>query len=104
MKKMVMLLPLAALLATGGAYAQSGEELAAKYRCATCHKVDQKAMGPSYRDIAKKYAGDAGAPAHLAKDVKKGSRGTWGPAPMPPQNVPDDDLKVIIDYILSLKK
>ncbi|MDR0250353.1 MAG: c-type cytochrome [Burkholderiales bacterium] len=104
MKKVLMLLPLAVFLATGAAYAQSGEELVAKYKCTSCHTVDKKKIGPSYQDIAKKNASDAGALEHLTKDVKKGSRGVWGPAPMPPQNVPDDDLKVIINYILSLKK
>ncbi|MCL2297302.1 MAG: c-type cytochrome [Proteobacteria bacterium] len=104
MKKVLMLLPLAAFLATGAAYAESGDELLTKYRCGSCHKVDKKAIGPSYQDIAKKSAKDPNALEHLMKDVKKGSRGVWGNAPMPPQNVPDDDLKVMITYILSLKK
>ncbi|MDR0247885.1 MAG: c-type cytochrome [Burkholderiales bacterium] len=105
MKKVLMLLPLAAFLATGGAYAEGGEQLTAKHKCNTCHKVDKKAIGPSYQDIANKYAGDAAAPAQVAEHIKKGSRGVWGPAPMPPQsNSSDEDIKAMVDYVMSLKK
>jgi cytochrome c len=105
MKKIVMLLPLAAFLATGAVYAQSGEELTVKYKCGTCHKLDKKTIGPAYQEIAKKYAGDAAAPAQMAERIKKGSRGVWGPAPMTPQaNASDEDIKAMIDYIMSLKK
>jgi cytochrome c len=105
MKKVILLLPFATLIAVGTAYANSGEELTQKYKCQACHKVDKKAIGPSYQDIANKYAGDAAAPAQIAEHIKKGSRGVWGPAPMPAQSsVPDEDLKTIVDYVMSLKK
>ncbi|MDR2172643.1 MAG: c-type cytochrome [Burkholderiales bacterium] len=105
MKKVVMLLPLAAFLATGAAYAEGGKELTDKYRCTSCHKLDKKTIGPSYQDIAKKYAKDADAPAQMAERIKKGSRGVWGGAPMPAQSsASDEDIKAMVDYVMSLKK
>ncbi|MDR2710614.1 MAG: c-type cytochrome [Burkholderiales bacterium] len=101
---MALLLPVAAFLVTGLAYADGGEELTAKHKCTSCHKLDKKSIGPSYQDIAKKYAGNAGAAAQATEHVKKGSRGVWGPAPMPPQSAPDEDIKAMVDYILAQKK
>ncbi|MDR1529037.1 MAG: c-type cytochrome [Burkholderiales bacterium] len=104
MKKIWLALPLAAFVVSAPSFAQTGEELTKTHRCTACHKVDKKSIGPAYQEIAKKYAGDAGAPAVMAERIKKGSRGVWGPAPMTPNaNVPDEDLKKIIDYIMQVK-
>ena len=78
-----------------------GAALSAKYICKACHAVDHKVVGPSYQDVAKKYAGDASAPAKLVAKVKAGGSGTWGNVPMPPNNVPDADLESLIAWILS---
>ena len=75
--------------------------LAAKYGCAACHAPAKKVVGPSYRDVAKKYAGEASAPVNLAAKIKSGGSGTWGSIPMPPNNVPDSDLKQLVAWILS---
>jgi cytochrome c len=75
--------------------------LAAKYNCNGCHAVDHKVVGPGYRDVAKKYAGDAAAPANLAAKIKSGGSGAWGSFPMPPNSVPDADLKPLVAWILS---
>jgi cytochrome c len=77
------------------------EPLAAKYNCKACHTPDQKLVGPSYKDVAKKYSGDASAPAKLAAKIKAGGSGNWGAIPMPPNNVPDADLKKLVDWILA---
>jgi cytochrome c len=77
--------------------------LAAKYNCQTCHAADKKVVGPSYKEVAAKYAGDSGAPTKLAKKVKDGGSGVWGPVPMPPNNVPDADLKVLVGWVLATK-
>ena len=77
--------------------------LAAKYNCGACHSVDKKIVGPSYKEIAAKYAGNAGAVAQLEQKVKIGGSGAWGATPMPPNNVPDADLKALVEWILATK-
>ena len=60
-------------------------------------------FGPAYKDVAKKYKGDAKAEAHLISVVKKGGKGVWGPVPMPPHpQVPDADAKTLVDWVMSL--
>jgi cytochrome c len=78
-----------------------GAALAAKYNCKACHTESAKLVGPAYHDVAKKYAGDGSAPAKLAAKIKSGGSGVWGAIPMPPNNVPDADLKKLVDYVLS---
>ena len=83
--------------------APDGAALAAKYNCAACHAAANKIVGPSYKEIAAKYAGNAGAAAKLEQKVKNGGSGVWGAIPMPPNNVPDADLKALVAWILSTK-
>jgi cytochrome c len=78
-----------------------GAALAAKYNCKACHAESTKLVGPAYHDVAKKYAGDGSAGAKLAAKIKSGGSGVWGAIPMPPNNVPDADLKKLVDWILS---
>src|SRR5262245_45703952 len=78
-------------------------QLLTKYGCQACHTVDKKLVGPSYKEIAAKYAGDSGAPAKLAQKIKSGGSGVWGQIPMPPNNVPDADLKTVVEFILAQK-
>lgn len=78
-------------------------QLLTKYNCQACHTQDNKLVGPAYKDVAKKYAGDSSAPAKLAQKIKSGGSGVWGAIPMPPNNVPDSDLTKLVDWILSLK-
>ena len=85
--------------------ARADEALAKKHNCTACHQVDKKVVGPGYRDVAKKYKGQKDAPEKLANAVKKGSKGVWGPIPMPPNAaVPDADIKVLVAWVLSLAK
>jgi len=78
-------------------------KLMAKYNCQACHTVAQKLVGPAFKDVAKKYAGDSSAAEKLQGKVKNGSTGTWGPIPMPPNNVAPADLSALVGWILSLK-
>ena len=78
-------------------------QLLAKYNCQACHAVDKKLVGPAYKDVAAKYAGDAAAPAKVEQKVKNGSSGVWGAIPMPPNTVPDADLKTLVAWILAQK-
>jgi cytochrome c len=103
MKRLVLALAAAAVLPTS-APAQANAELAKKHACLACHAVDKKLVGPSYKDIATKYRSDAGAEAKLAEKVKKGSQGTWGQVPMPPNAaVPDGEVRALVKWILSQK-
>ena len=94
-----------ALLVLGVSFAvpaQADDALAKKHNCLACHTVDKKLVGPSYKDIAKKYKGQNVA-AQLEQKVKKGGQGAWGPVPMPPNPaVPDGDIKKLVDWILKL--
>ena len=80
-----------------------GTQLTAKYNCQACHAVDKKVVGPSYKEVAKKYAGDKAAAEKLEHKVKSGGSGVWGAIPMPPNNVPDADLKTLVEWILAAK-
>jgi len=84
--------------------AAAQEELAKKHNCLVCHQVDKKVVGPSYKDVAAKYANDKTAEAKLFDKVKKGGVGVWGQVPMPPNaTVPDADIRALVKWILSLK-
>ncbi len=96
----------AAALGGGAAHAAdaaAAKQLAQKYNCLACHAVDKKLVGPAYNDVAAKYKGDAGAEAKLIAKVKNGGGGVWGTIPMPPNNVPEGDIKTMVTWILSLK-
>lgn len=101
MKALTLAAAVAALFAANAARAD--EALAKKYNCTTCHAVDKKGVGPAYKEVAKKYKGQADAAAKLAEKVKKGGQGVWGPVPMPPNAaVPDADIKKLVDWILKM--
>lgn len=95
----------AALALAAAAPAQASEALAKKYNCTACHAVKgAKTVGPTYADVAKKYAGQKGIEAKLAEKVKKGGTGVWGQVPMPPNpTVPDADLQALVKWVLSIK-
>jgi cytochrome c len=67
-----------------------------------CHTVDKKLVGPAYAEVAKKYAGQIDAAANLAKSIKAGGSGKWGPVPMPAQSaLSDADANTLATWILS---
>ena len=81
---------------------QADQALAQSKGCLACHQVDNKVVGPAFKDIAAKYKGDAAAPAMLAAKVKAGSVGTWGQIPMPPNaTVSDEDANTLVAWLLS---
>src|SRR5262245_7026366 len=93
-----------AALAATPARAQNVDDLLKKHACLSCHAVDKKLVGPSYKEVAAKYRGQAGAEKTLAEKVKKGGVGTWGQIPMPPNAaVSDADLNAMVKWILSQK-
>jgi cytochrome c len=108
MKIIVTLLAAAATatLATSAhaADAKGGEALAKASGCFACHAVDKKLIGPSYKEVADRYRKDQGAEAMLVKKVKEGGKGVWGDIPMAPNaHVKDEDIKTMVQWILSLK-
>lgn len=97
---------LAAALAMAGASqgALANADLAKAKNCMACHAVANKVVGPSYKDIAAKYAKDAGAAATLAQKIQKGSQGVWGPVPMPPNpQVNSEEAATLAKWVLSQK-
>lgn len=105
MMKLMMTAATAALLTLSGvASANEGQALAQKNACMSCHGVDKKIVGPAFKEVAAKYAGDKNAPATLAQKVKAGGKGVWGQVPMPPNpNVKQEDAEKIVAWVLSLK-
>lgn len=100
----------AGLIFAGGALAQAkvdakaAEALMQKSGCVACHAIDKKVIGPAYKDVAAKYAGDKDAATKLAAKVKAGGQGVWGPVPMPPNaQISDADIKMLVAWILTLK-
>ena len=79
--------------------------LATSKNCMACHAVEKKLVGPSYKDIATKYAGQADAADKLANKVVKGGSGVWGPVPMPANaQINDADAKKLVAWILAGSK
>ena len=88
------------VLASAPAFAS--KELAQKNACLACHAADKKLVGPSYQDVAKKYAGQKDAVTMLAASIQKGGAGKWGPVPMPAQaSLSDADLKSLAVWVLA---
>src|SRR3569832_299077 len=102
--KKIALLPVAALVALAGAPAWAQQDLAQKKNCMSCHAVDKKLVGPAYKEVAAKYAGQKTAADKLAQKIMKGGSGVWGQVPMPahPQ-VNEAEAKKLAAWVLSLK-
>ncbi len=93
-----------ALLAAATTPVFANADLAQKKNCLACHQVDKKLVGPAYKDVAAKYAGDKDAVNKLVQKVMKGGSGVWGPVPMPanPQ-VNEAEAKQLVVWVLSVK-
>lgn len=79
-------------------------DLAQKKNCMACHAVDKKLVGPSYKDVAAKYAGQKDAVDKLTQKVMKGGAGVWGPVPMPANTqVSAAEAKQLVDWVLSVR-
>lgn len=102
MKTFAALIALTGFVAVAPAFASA--DLAQKKNCMACHAIDKKLVGPSYKDVAAKYAGQKDAAAKLAEKIQKGGQGAWGPVPMPanPQ-VNADEAKALAAWVLATK-
>ena len=104
MKPLALLAAAAVSLSSGAALAADAQQLLKEKACLSCHTLDQKLVGPAYKEVAAKYKSRKDAEAYLVKKIKEGSTGVWGPIPMPPNGtVGDDDAKTLAKYILTLK-
>ena len=102
-----MKLIVAALISTAAlvsAPAMANADLAKKSNCMSCHAVDKKMVGPAFKDIAAKYAGQKDAAAKLADKVIKGGTGVWGQIPMPANAVSKDEADKLVAWVLATKK
>ena len=108
MKALYVVLSIAASFSVAG-IAQADEALAKKKNCIACHAVDAKRVGPSYKEIANRYAGRKDVEAKLTETIIKGSRGAWtkelGREVLMPPNatVKPEDAARLTQWILSLK-
>lgn len=83
---------------------EEAEKLAQQNACTACHGIDNKLVGPAYKDVAAKYADDPEAIAKLKDSIKNGGKGNWGQTPMPAQpQLSDEQLTLLAEWILSLK-
>ena len=102
MKRSLLLCVVMSAFASSGALAQA--DLAKAKNCMACHAVGNKLVGPAYKDVAAKYAGQKGAEDKLVQKVMKGGSGVWGPVPMPanPQ-VSEAEARSLVKWVLSQK-
>lgn len=107
MKAVLGMAAAAVLLVAGQASAADESALAQKSGCMACHQVGVKVVGPAYKDVAKKYAGDKGAVDKLTAKVIAGGKGVWGEIPMPPKGgnaaLKDEDIKKIVAWVMTTK-
>ena len=102
MKTFAALIALSGLVAAAPAFASA--DMAQKKNCMACHALDKKLVGPAYKEVAAKYAGQKDAADKLAQKIVKGGAGVWGQVPMPanPQ-VNEADAKQLAAWVLTVK-
>ena len=98
--KLLTTLAIATSLLVSGA-AMADDALVTKNKCNTCHALDKKMMGPSWKDVAAKNKGQKDAEANIAKAITGGSKGKYGKIPMPPQAKAKDDAAALAKWILA---
>ena len=93
-----------ALALTVAAPAMADLALAKSKNCMACHSVDKKLVGPAYKEVAAKYAGQKDAVDKLAAKIIKGGSGVWGAVPMPANTqVNEADAKKLATWVMTLK-
>ncbi|MBP0598632.1 c-type cytochrome [Herbaspirillum sp. LeCh32-8] len=87
------------------AEALANPQLAKSKNCMACHSVDNKIVGPAFKDVAKKYAGQKDAEAKLTQKVLNGGGGVWGAVPMPANKgqVTEAEARELVKWVLTLK-
>ena len=102
MKALLFIGLAASTLASNAALADA--DLAKAKNCMACHAVANKVVGPSYKDVAAKYAGQKDAEDKLVQKVIKGGGGVWGPVPMPANTqVSEAEARTLVKWIMAQK-
>ena len=102
MKALLFIGLAASALASNAAIANA--DLAKAKNCMACHAIATKVVGPSYKDVAAKYAGQKDAEDKLVQKVMKGGGGVWGPVPMPANTqVSEAEAQTLVKWVLSQK-
>ncbi|MDN7124645.1 c-type cytochrome [Pseudidiomarina terrestris] len=98
-------LVLSGLMLAAPAHAnEAAEKLAKQNACTACHGIDNKIVGPAYKDVAAKYADDPEGLAKVKDSIKNGGKGKWGQIPMPAQpQLSDEQVTLLAEWILGLK-
>jgi cytochrome c len=104
---MKYLLLIATLVAGSAISAEAmvNAQLAKSKNCMACHSVDAKIVGPAFKEVAKKYAGQKDAEAKLTQKVLNGGGGVWGAVPMPANKgqVSEAEARELVKWVLTLK-
>ena len=104
MKKSILTVALTLTAVFSSQTVLANQALATAKNCMACHAVDKKVLGPAYKDVAAKYAGQKDAVAKLATKIIKGGSGVWGPVPMPANAQENEaEAKTLAAWILTLK-
>jgi cytochrome c len=104
MKKAVRLFLVFSCLAGTISFAHADDALLIKSNCLACHSVDKRKYGPTFNEVAAKYANDDKSAKKLAKKIKAGGTGVWGVDVMPAQpKLSQADALILAKYVLSLK-
>jgi len=93
--------PVAAATTAGAATSTSAAALTQKYTCVACHGLENKIVGPAFRDIAKKYGDRADAAVYLSAKIRSGGSGVWGAIPMPTQSLSEADARTIAQWLAA---
>ncbi len=84
--------------------ALANADLAKAKNCMACHSVNNKVLGPAFKDIGAKYASQKGAEDKLVQKVLKGGSGVWGTVPMPANGqVSEAEARTLVKWMLTLK-
>lgn len=100
MKRFLMCAIFLSVLGSSSALADA--DLAKSRNCMACHSVQAKLVGPAFKDVAAKYAGQEDARNKLVQTVLKGGKGNWGPLPMPanPQ-LSETEAQSLVKWVLA---
>lgn len=82
--------------------ASVGKDLVDANSCLSCHGIDEKKVGPAYKEVAAKYKTDPNALSYLANKIGNGGSGVWGDLNMPAfPGLTEESRKALATYVLS---